>query len=73
MDINNVNILGSSHDASFQVYSQTALLVTQMYTKIHNHKHKLIPLAWIHLVHTIYGNYRLVILFCRGNFNLQLL
>ena len=45
-------ILGSSHGLSLQMYPQTTLLVTKMYTKIHIHKYKITQLIWIHLVHT---------------------
>ena len=47
-----MHILVNSHVTPFQVCPQTTFLVTWMYTKIHSHKHIIIQLSWIHLVHT---------------------
>ena len=48
----NVNIIGSAHEISSQVYPQTIFLVTQMYTNIKIHQYNTTQLNWIHMVHT---------------------
>ena len=47
-----MHLIGSSHGIYFKVYPQTTFLVTQMYTNIHSHQHKITQLTCIHLVHT---------------------
>ena len=59
-----MHILGSSYITYCQVYPQTTLLVPHMYTKIQVHQHKIIQLAWIHMVHTC-GIRKLILIFLK--------
>ena len=47
-----MHILGSSHIISLQVYPQTILIVTHMYTNIHSHQNKTTQITWNHLLNT---------------------